>query len=225
MAKTKVSVRPINNYVIVKIDDKFDDTIVIAKGKKLYIDTSYAPAEHVRIYGTVVSTPIRGNSKYSIENRYIVPEVLAGDKIYFHYNTLLSESNRLDNTHWFVPYHSIFCVVRNKKIKMIGGWTLVKPIILREDKLNGIIVPEAYKQKKASNFGILKHIGTPQTNQDVLPVSPGDYVYFSELDCFENIIEGAKYYCMQQEELLYFYTKKEHDMVCNKETGTTKKTA
>lgn len=224
MAKTKVSVRPITNHVIVQIDDRFNDSVDIGIGKKLYIDTSFAPAEHVRIYGDVVSTPIRGNSKYSVENRYIVPEVLSGDKIYFHYNTLLSQANRLDDNLWFVPYHSIFCVVRNGKIKMIGGWTLVKPIIERTEKINNIIIPDAYQQKKATNFGILKHIGTPQTNQNVLPVEPGDYVYFSELDCFENNIEGTTYYCMQQEDLLYFYTKKEYPMNC-KETSTTKKTA
>jgi co-chaperonin GroES (HSP10) len=223
MAKTKVSVRPITNHVIVQIDDRFNDSIDMGNGKKLYIETSFAPAEHVRIYGNVVSTPLRGNSKYSVENRYIVPEVLSGDKIYFHYNTLLSQTNRLDDNLWFVPYHSIFCVVRNNKIKMIGGWTLVKPIIERRGKINGIIAPEAYQEKKATNFGILKHIGTPQTNQAVLPVKTGDYVYFSELDCFENNIEGNTYYCMQQEDLLY-YTKKEHPMNC-KETSTTKKTA
>jgi hypothetical protein len=144
MAKTKVSVRPITNHVIVQIDDRFNDSIDMGNGKKLYIETSFAPAEHVRIYGNVVSTPLRGNSKYSVENRYIVPEVLSGDKIYFHYNTLLSQTNRLDDNLWFVPYHSIFCVVRNNKIKMIGGWTLVKPIIERRGKINGIIAPEAY---------------------------------------------------------------------------------
>lgn len=224
MAQTKVSVRPITNHVIVQIDERFNDTVDIGDGKKLFIDTSWSPSEHVRIFGTVIATPIRGNSKYSIENRYIVPEVLSGDKVYFHYNTLLNQSNKLDDNHWFVPYHSIFCVVRDSKIKMIGGWTLVKPIIERTDKVNGIIVPDAYQNKKITNFGILKHIGTPQTDQPVLPVNVGDYVYFSELDCFENSIEGSTYYCMQQEDLLYYYPKKEYPMNC-KETSTTKKTA
>ena len=224
MAKSKIQVRPIVDHVIVKIDSKFTDSINIGGGKKLYIDTSWSPSEHVRIYGEVVATPIRGTSKRSVENRYIVPEVMVGDKIYFHYNSLLNQSLRLDDNHWFIPYFQIFCAVRNKNIKMIGGWTLVKPVIDRTDSINGIIIPDAYKKTNVSNFGILKHIGTPQTNQSVLPVEVGDYVYFSELDCFENKIEDQIYYCMLQEDLLYYHPKKEQPMSC-KETSMTKKTA
>jgi len=74
----------------------------------------------------------------------IAMEVEPGDKIYFHYNTLLREDNfvadnlmginALDFDLWKVRYDQIFCVIRPRKKKkqgneiiMIGSWCLVEP--------------------------------------------------------------------------------------------------
>jgi hypothetical protein len=74
----------------------------------------------------------------------IVAEVLPGDTIYFHYNTLMRKDNFVaDNLIdadgnefdlWKVRYDQIICAVRprakkkqGKQFVMIGGWCLVEP--------------------------------------------------------------------------------------------------
>lgn len=71
-------------------------------------------------------------------------DVRPGDRIYFHYNTLLNEENfvadnltRIDGIDfdlWKVRYDQIFCAVRPRKKKnqgleiiMVGSWCLVEP--------------------------------------------------------------------------------------------------
>lgn len=104
---------------------------------------------------------------------------------------------------------------------MIGGWTLIKPIIEKKEKSGNILLPEFSKKKKINNFGILKHIGTPLKDHPALGLKSGDYVYFSEMDCFENEIEGQTYYCMQQEDLLLTSptspTRKEKETIVQKQ--------
>jgi co-chaperonin GroES (HSP10) len=202
MGQSKIQVTPIANHVVVEVDKQFNDTLETESGFKLFIDTTWKPAQYVRIFGTVMSIPLRGTNRYSVENGKIEPDVQVGDKIYFHYNVLMNKENYLEDNKWFIPYYHIFCAVRNKKILMIGGWVLVKPIIEKKDKQGRFFIPEFSKKKKINNFGILKHIGTPLKDQPVLGIKEGSYVYFSEMDCFENEIEGETYYCMQQEDLL-----------------------
>lgn len=202
MGQSKIQVTPIANHVLVEVDKQFKDTLETETGFSLYIDTTWKPAQYVRIFGTVLSIPMRGTNRYSVENGKIEPEVQVGDKIYFHYNVLMNKENYLEDNKWFIPYYHIFCAVRDKKILMIGGWVLVKPIIEKKEKEGRFFIPEFSKKKKINNFGILKHIGTPMKDQPALDIEEGTYVYFSEMDCFENEIEGEIYYCMQQEDLL-----------------------
>jgi co-chaperonin GroES (HSP10) len=204
--------RPIRSHVIVEVDKQFNDTVKMDSGVELFIDTTWEPAQHIRIHGTVITPPMYGNSIYSIENQYIVPEVEAGDKIYFHYNVLMSKSNHIEGNLWFVPYFQIFCAVRNGEIKMVGSYILVEPITTRTESEGMIIIPTAYQKKKEHKYGILRHIGTPNTDQPTLPVEAGDIVFFSEMDCFENNIEGTTYYCMLQEDL-HMYTKPQKETI------------
>jgi co-chaperonin GroES (HSP10) len=221
MDKSQIQVTPIANHVIVEVDKQFQDTLETASGFSLYVDTTWKPAQYVRIFGKVLSIPLRGTNRYSVENGKIEPEVQVGDKIYFHYNVLMNVENYLDENIWFIPYFHIFCAVRNKKIHMIGGWTLIEPIIEKKEKSGNILLPEFSKKKKINNFGILKHIGTPLKDQPALGLKSGDYVYFSEMDCFENEIEGQTYYCMQQEDLLLTSptspTRKEKETIVQKQ--------
>lgn len=88
----------------------------------------------------------------------IAMEVQPGDKIYFHYNTLLREDNfvadnlmgmnHIDFDLWKVRYDQIFCALRPRKKKkqgheiiMIGSWCLVEPDV---ESWDDIVYPTYY---------------------------------------------------------------------------------
>ncbi len=143
------------NFIIFKTDALFNDKAKFKgiDGKDLYFDPSFEPAKHARIYGEVVSVPIRlssgvpisqihkGRPGYYEESPYrykflsdIEMEVQVGDRIYFHFNTI-KQANiiRVEGIHpdrvWFVRvrYDQVICAVRNGCIIPIGGYTLVDP--------------------------------------------------------------------------------------------------
>jgi co-chaperonin GroES (HSP10) len=197
--------QPIRNYIHIKVDKQYNDEILLDNGGKLFIDPTWNPQEHVSICGEVVATPIAGVSIYSLECKGIVPEVQIGDRVYFNFNTLLTESNRLKDDIWMVAYDQVFCAERNGELIAIGGWILVEPFIETLDEKNGsLFIPEMAQKKEWQTKGILKHIGTPKTDQPQLPVKAGDIIYFDKWCCFKNKIAGKEYFCMEQADIILY---------------------
>lgn len=139
------------------------------KGLKLEVDPTWEPWLHVKTWGTVVQIPIDLTQKFMAKGSIhlgvpgyedlrmyhdyasrpifrslneIHQDIRIGDKIYFHYNTLVKyEQNLVDVKVKFdsktkiateipvfkVMYDQIQCVVRGKQIMMIGGNVLVEP--------------------------------------------------------------------------------------------------
>ncbi len=143
------------NFLIFKTNTIFNDKVSFKGigGKELYIDPSFDPAKHVRIYGEVVSIPLRmsptipisqesrGLPSYHGQAPYhykylsdIEQEIQVGDRIYFHFNTIKQgnfvqvEGKHPDQT-WYIKvrYDQVFCAVRDGKIIPIGGHTLIDP--------------------------------------------------------------------------------------------------
>ena len=136
------------DHVFFTVDKTTEDEI--NKGDlKLYIDTTYDPMRHARIFGKVIAIPRKltktiigskpepfpPSATKPMEFRYldeIVPEVKIGDKIYFHYLTLSEPEKTLVATWnnrdvYAVRYDQIYCAVRNGEIIPIGGHVLVEP--------------------------------------------------------------------------------------------------
>jgi len=79
------------NCVLVELEKLSDNEYVLASGIKLFMDTSYKPEAHQRIYGKCVAVPqllTKGDQiKYEAGDFRFVdsiePEVQIGDTVYF----------------------------------------------------------------------------------------------------------------------------------------------
>lgn len=157
-----------DNYIIFETDKLFNDHVTI-NGRDIYFDPGFEPAKHVRTYGTVIQIPHKltkipmmqesNGVPYPAEKtpyRYkfvkdIVMEVQPGDRIYFHFNTIIKmQQNLLDEIKdklgttvaWIfkVRYDQVICAVREGQIIPIGGYTLIEPDM---ESLEDIMVPIA----------------------------------------------------------------------------------
>lgn len=113
------------NAVLVELEKISDDEYQMASGVKLFINTSYRPEYHQRIYGKCVAVPRTltrdgGMIKYEEgDYRYldsIVPEVMIGDTVYFNYISV-DKRNLLEyegRSYYKIDYSAILCVVRSQ---------------------------------------------------------------------------------------------------------------
>ncbi|HDZ13606.1 MAG TPA: hypothetical protein ENH60_01745 [Pricia sp.] len=101
-----------DNNVIFKVDRLFTDKVKV-KGKKLFFDPSFDPQRHTQTWGEVVQIPLKltglpimqedaGTPPYHERGTYrykfvsdIEQEIKIGDKVYFHFNTMLSPNNQI----------------------------------------------------------------------------------------------------------------------------------
>lgn len=158
------------NFIIFKTDQLFNDKVKMKAGGELYFDPSFNPAVHARIYGEVVSVPIRLSPSIPISQKHaglpgynerspysykymadIEQDVRVGDRIYYHFNTIkigniVKEEGAHPNKTWYlkVRYDQVICAVRNGEIICIGGHTLVDPDFETWDDIT-IQVPTALK--------------------------------------------------------------------------------
>jgi co-chaperonin GroES (HSP10) len=114
--------RGTKNSVLVELEKISDDEYQLGSGVKLFINTTYKPEQHTRIYGTCVAIPemLTKNDQIKFEQddyRFvdsIEPEVRIGDRVYFVYlaadkrNIVEHEGKCYCN----IPYSQILCVVR-----------------------------------------------------------------------------------------------------------------
>lgn len=122
--------RGTKNSVLVELEKLSDNEFQLASGVKLFMDTSYKPEDHQRIYGTCVAIPellTKGDQIKYEEGDYryvdsIVPEVMVGDKVYFTYISV-NKSNLIEyegKSYCNIPYSSILCVVRHGQYPEYG---------------------------------------------------------------------------------------------------------
>jgi co-chaperonin GroES (HSP10) len=114
--------RGTTNSVLVELEKLSDNEYVLSSGVKLFMDTSYKPEQHQRIYGKCVAVPEiltkscqvkyeQGDFRFADS---IVPEVQIGDIVYFSY-IVVNKFNLLEyegKSYCNIPYSEILCVVR-----------------------------------------------------------------------------------------------------------------
>lgn len=172
-----------DGYIIFKTDVLFQDKVKI-QDRELFIDPTFQPELHVRCYGEVVLLPLRmkkvpimqqsrGIPDYfdvsPFEYKYlsdIEPEVQVGDRIYFHFNTIIKMGANIVHEEmfpgtskvktWFfkVRYDQVLCAVRQGEIVPIGSYALVEPDM---QSVREILVPIA--QVGADNKPLRDHLG------------------------------------------------------------------
>lgn len=148
-------------------------------------------------------------------------DAIEGDVVYFHYNAIDWVNNYTENgresflgtdedgfEYHQVDIETIFCRIRDGKIKMLNGKVLVTQLIEDTEEIqlidgntvqgttseSGLILSLGEKPKYLE--GIVQYIG-----EDVLcelTVLPQDRVMYLKNSEFANTIEGIEYYVMSQ---------------------------
>lgn len=138
-------------------------------------------------------------------------EVMAGDKIYFHFNTI-SDNNLvqyLGEKIYKLRYPDAICVVREPEIIPVAGHVLIDP--LWEDGVEDLgdgkrgklsssgLVTELHDKPKYLE-GIVRYVCQPMKGEDI-PVVPGDKILYPQHADWEVEIEGKKFYVMKYWEI------------------------
>lgn len=208
-----MKVQPVYDKVLVEVDSEWRGE---QKGKYGVIGIVYendidrsVGAQRV---GKVVAVPRAISNHYYL--KLVNDTVMVGDTLYFHFNAILSDTkielNIHDKPYYLVDMDQIFAIVRDGQIIMYGGRILTEPLfdediedignlMVRKTK-SGIIseINVKHNLKKAT----LAHIGNSLKGHKKPDVSPGDLVYYDQDADFENEIEGKKYFCMMQDDIL-----------------------
>lgn len=156
----------------------------------------------------------------------IAMEVMPGDKIYFHFNTI-DEENKYTLADgrkiYKVRYDQIICIVRDGKIIPIGSHVLVSmvwdedvveidltnvkipghsPVSSVKGKINKFNIVTELHEKPKPLEGIVRHIGNSLDGEVELGIVPGDRVIFLPESDWVNVIEGKEYFVMKQRDLI-----------------------
>lgn len=206
----------VKNHVLVRCD-RYNDHIVIAEDKKLYLDTSYEPEKHSSTHGTVVKVP----PKIDVESNTKM-EAQVGDEVHFHYLTIqgceddgrafVIDKGESKESFFFIPYQYLYCIVRKSMVEIdqpikvipVNNWILVEPILEEmEVTKSGIAVnPIAASEKRhLKDVGIVAYV-----DESVKSVKPGDKIMFSpqsdipiEYEIHQSMKE--KYFRMQERDI------------------------
>jgi co-chaperonin GroES (HSP10) len=204
--------RGTKNSVLVELEKLSDDEYQFGSGVKLYINTSYKPEQHQRIYGTCVAVPemlTKGDQvKYEPGDfRFadsVEPEVKLGDRVYFSYVAVHKGSivEYEGKSYCNIPYSAILCVVRDKEIIPIGGWILCEEYYGKDATEIEVDGKKIFVQmgkslvtgiaKPSTKEGIVRIVGSP-LKEDLMEVSSEDIVTFPNKFGFKNNIEGTDY--------------------------------
>jgi len=155
-----------------------------------------------------------GYTPKNVTHQGLDVEVLPGDKVYFHYATLLQEENYMyrdadGRMVYKVQYSQLFCRVRDGQIYMLNGNVLVDEFYdedlenvevgdhsIRAKVKSGLVVQIGEKPKYLT--GVLRYIGSPVGEQTRKTCAPGELIMFRPSSEFKNTIEGHEYYVMKQ---------------------------
>lgn len=215
--------KPINNYCLVKVDSFHKDWIALKNGKIIFQDTTYRPLENITQYGELISltSQLTGIETlyYTEELHKVYPKILSetktdsilidlevGDKVYFQWNAI--DTEKMIDGYYLIPYHLIYCGIRNNTIIMNASYVFMKPYfgsgvkdlgdgrkgIFKGDLLIGFAT-------QIKNQGEVCHVGNNLKNEPN-ELSVGDIVQYQEH--FDPIleVEGVKYMATQQFRIL-----------------------
>jgi hypothetical protein len=129
-------IKGLRNHILVKVSEKYNETYDVVKGKKVSRRTLDDEARSARTWGEVIGIPSRMDdtpllhmqdapdqptvtewykyTKFKTYKDYPTP-VEVGDKVYFHWNTLLNPSNEMPSWGeliYKVPYDQILCCLK-----------------------------------------------------------------------------------------------------------------
>ena len=189
--------RPFDLFVV-ELEKTKNDTIKTDSGLELYVDTKFNEFEHRVTEGPVVAAPFKYDTG-----------VEPGDTLYFHHLVVMNDGQVLTGfeNHYLVRYNPDHAVnnqaiaYKNKdgQIKLLGGWTLLKPVEEEDDVAEAIIeVIELEEKDKVKGEMAFESKHTEQ-----LGIKKGDVVGFKKNMDYRITIDNQEYYRVRAEDLLY----------------------
>ena len=189
--------RPFDLFVV-ELEKTKNDTIKTDSGLELYVDTKFNEFEHRVTEGPVVAAPFKYDTG-----------VEPGDTLYFHHLVVMNDGQVLTGfeNHYLVRYNPDHAVnnqaiaYKNKdgEIKLLGGWTLLKPVEEEDDVAEAIIeVIELEEKDKVKG-----ELAFESKHTEQLGIKKGDVVGFKKNMDYRITIDNQEYYRVRAEDLLY----------------------
>jgi co-chaperonin GroES (HSP10) len=210
-----VPVCPVD-FIIVKLEKKFQDEIVTPGGLRLFLATEFQPGEHATITGTVISVPKAMSDHAEMKN--IEPDVLPGDELVFSYLVVNSmdqhftypvyeyEFEYKGESYWRVPYSLVLGYFRDGELYPASGYVFLDqrdPEKYADKTASGLWVPDTAREKKdPAVWSTVRRIGKSCRDQLPLDVQPGDEVLFERKYIERYTIKGKKWWVSKQERIL-----------------------
>jgi co-chaperonin GroES (HSP10) len=204
------------------------------KGEVVMVpDRLYHAGDDLREIKQFQESELRGQVSQFVTNRSVefetIVEPKVGDEVIFRYinhqncmdKDLYHYQKGFDNPSLFMPYDSLFAIIRDGKMIMINGWIWVKPISYSEEELEneyGVLVNR--EGEKKIGVGIVDNLGSLCTDYlydaiggDIDDVKIGDKIAFHktagvsiEIDYHQSLNEGDHpYYIMHRREILNIF--------------------
>jgi co-chaperonin GroES (HSP10) len=215
------------NQVIISVAE---NEILLKKKSQFEIDTSWAPENHVKCTGTIVSVP---PFKKGFEYEGIKINFNPGDECVFHY-TITSDQNdkyllgNEDGKNYYIcQLYNLICTrpSKNDPWNMVAGWVLCD-IHFEQDVIevdvNGAAVKVIMSKtvpglisnadpQRSTRIAKLVAIGPHVEEEPELDLNVEDLVVFRDGIDSEMIIDGKNYLYMRQEELFAKYKPDKND--------------
>jgi co-chaperonin GroES (HSP10) len=210
----RTNVQPVFDTVLVEVEREWNGEIQTESGVVgIAFENDLDRSVGAQRKGRVVRVPRQISNHHYLS--LINTEVREGDILYFHFNSILEDTrvqlDAFERPHYLVHMENIFAIIRDGAIIMFGDRVLCEPIfdddvVTLEDGLrvkkseSGIItdVNIGHNMKRAR----IAHIGSGLNDRKSVDAMVGDIIFYDVDADFENEIEGRKYFCMLQDDLL-----------------------
>jgi co-chaperonin GroES (HSP10) len=186
---------------IVTMKKKMNDTITIAGGIELYVDTKYDEFKHRVNEAEVVAVP------YKFETG-----VSPGDTLYFHHHVVINSGQPLtgEEDSYIVNYSETAlnnqAIAYRKKgtdtVVPLGGWVVLEPVVEEKKKLSEIIEVIEFKEEDVKKGKVTFYADY----FDEIGINIGDVVAFNPKFGYKFKIDEKDYLRIRLIDLLYVET-------------------
>jgi co-chaperonin GroES (HSP10) len=183
---------------IVKIPKRFNDTIELANGLSLYVDTRFDEFKHRVNEAEIISVPHRFSTGAS-----------PGDILYFHHHVVVNDGQPItgEEDTYMVKYSEqavenqaiAYRPANTKDVIPIGGWTVLSPVADEEELKSDTLELVKLKEKPFSKGKVAYNVRRLQD----LGVKVGDVVGFNPKFGYKFKIDGEVYLRIRLIDLLY----------------------
>lgn len=180
------------NYVLLHSKKETNDEIKLGDGTVLIKDTTYEPEKHAIQKLEVLAPPVKWNM-----------DIKKGDFVYVHHFVCMNESDYLwskkEGIYW-CPKDFVYARVRKGKVKMLGHWAFIKPIIEEGPRTKSGIFLTPDAEVEVFQQGTIRYINKELKE---LGLKVGDRIGFSKNSEYDMEVEGETLYRMRTKDILY----------------------